>query len=58
MNIVDLEFVTPRKAKQFENKGITTVEELLKIVPKKYFAYTINNKQNILSWWNVLLGFI
>ena len=37
MNIVDLEFVTPRKAKQFENKGITTVEELLKIVPKKYF---------------------
>lgn len=37
MKIADLEFVTPRKAKQFENKGIETVEELLKIVPKKYF---------------------
>lgn len=37
MNIVDLDFVTPRKAKQFESKGIVTVEQLLKIVPKRYF---------------------
>ena len=29
--------ITPRKIKQFESKGITTVESLLKLVPKDYY---------------------
>lgn len=36
MKIEELDFITPRKAKQFQNKGIETVEDLLKLVPKRY----------------------
>lgn len=44
MQISELEFITPRKVKQFEDKGITTVEELLKLVPKKYFDCRTSTK--------------
>lgn len=44
MLLSELEFVTPRKAKQFEEKGIKTVEELLKLTPKSYHDCTESAK--------------
>lgn len=44
MQLSELEFITPRKVKQFENKGINTVEDLLKLVPKGYFDCRTSTK--------------
>lgn len=37
MQIRELDGITERKVKQFEEKGIETIEDLLKLVPKDYF---------------------